>query len=115
MSWSSQDYNSKVDSSSVFLSSIKLTIASQFKHLCNILNNKGNNSSLFEDRAQRAIGSSNEVTSLCDVFILRSAQISDMILLYHTNFIPGLRYGCEAGQVYAQMIMQNFSNHTCLF
>ena len=43
---------------------IKLEADLQFRYLGDIFNNKGNNSSLCEDKAQKATGSSNEIISL---------------------------------------------------
>ena len=88
--------NSTDNSSSLFLSGIKLEADPQFRYLGDIFNNKGSNSSLCEDRAQKVTGSSNEIISLCKESILENTQISDMILLYHTVFIPRLIYSCES-------------------
>ena len=88
--------NSTDNSSSLFLSGIKLEADPQFRYLGDIFNNKGNNSSLCEDRAQKATGSSNEIISLCKESIPGNTQISNMILLYHTVFIPGLIYNCKS-------------------
>ena len=88
--------NSTDNSSSLFLSGIKLEADPQFRYLGDIFNNKGSNSSLCEDRAQKATGSSNEIISLCKEFILGNTQISNMILLYHTVFIPRMTYNCES-------------------
>ena len=41
-------------------------------------------------------GSSNEIISICKESILENTQISDMILLYHTVFVPRLIYNCES-------------------
>ena len=49
--------NSTDNSNSLFLSAIKLEADPQFRHLSDIFSNKGNNSSLCEDRAQKATGS----------------------------------------------------------
>ena len=66
------------------------------RYLGDIFSNKGNNSSLCEDRAQKATGSSKEIISLCKESILGNIQISDMILRYHTVFVPRLIYNCES-------------------
>ena len=88
--------NSTDNSSSLFLSGIKLEADPQFRYLGDIFNNKGSNSSLCDDRAQKAKGSSSEIISLCKESILGNTQISNMILLYHTVFIPRLKYNCES-------------------
>ena len=88
--------NNSDNSSSLFLSGIKLEADPQFRYLDDIFNNKGSNFSLCEDRAQKATGSSNEIISLCKESILGNTQISNMILLYHTVFIPRLIYNCES-------------------
>ena len=88
--------NSTNNSSSLFLSGIKLEVDPQFRYLGDIFNNKGSNSSLCEDRVQKAKGSSNEIISLCKESILGNTQISNMILLYHIVFIPRLIYNCES-------------------
>ena len=62
--------NSTDNSSSLFLSGIKLEADPQFRYLGDIFNNKGSNSSLCENRAQKATGSSNEIISLCKESIL---------------------------------------------
>ena len=78
------------------MSGLKLEADPQFRYLRDIFNNKGNNSSLCEDSAQKATGSSNEIISFCKESILGNTQISNMILLYHTVFIPRLIYNCES-------------------
>ena len=88
--------NSMENSNSLFLTGIKLETDPQFRYLGDIFSNKGNNSSLCEDRAQKATGSSNEIISLCKESILGSTQISNMILLYCTVFVPRLIYNCES-------------------
>ena len=88
--------NSTYNSSSLFLSGVKLEADPQFRYLGDIFNNKGNISSLCEDRAQKATGSSYEIISLCKESVLGNTQISDMILLYHTVSIPRLIYNSES-------------------
>ena len=79
------------------MSGIKLEADPQFRYIGDIFSiNKGNNSSLCENRAQKATGSSNEIISLCKESILGNTQISDTILLYHTVFIHRLIYTCES-------------------
>ena len=55
--------NSTDNSNSLFLSGIKLEADPHFRYLGDIFNNKENNSSLCEDRAQKARGSSSEIIS----------------------------------------------------
>ena len=88
--------NSMDNSNSLLLAGIKLEPDPQFRYLGDIFNNKGNNSSMCEDRAQKATGSNNEIISLYKESILGNTQISDMILMYHTDFVPRLTYNCES-------------------
>ena len=80
--------NGTDNSSSLFLSGIKLEADPLLRYLGDIFNSKGNNSALCE------------IISLCKESILGNTQISNMILLYHTVLIPRLIYTTvKVGQI----------------
>ena len=47
-------------------------------------------------RARKAIGTSTEIISLCKEINFGKNQISNMLLLSHSVFLPRLVYNCEA-------------------
>ena len=98
--------NSTDKSSLLFLSGIKLEADTHLRYLRDIFSNKVNNSSLCEQSAQKATGPKNEIISLCKESILGNTQTSNMILLYHTVFIPRLIYNCES---WSNLSSENYS------
>ena len=80
-----------------FLSLVKkVEIKNSFRYSRNIFNSQGNYSDLCKDRLGRAVGISIEIISLCKEVNFGKNQISDMLLLYESIFLPRLVYNCEA-------------------
>ena len=50
---------------------------------------------MIKDRAGQAVGTMNEVICLCKEVNFGKNQISNMLLLYRSIFIPQLIYNCE--------------------
>ena len=88
--------NSKTNDDTVSISGEKVEIKNSFRYLEDIFNSQGNNSDLCKDRLGRAIGTSIEIISLCKEVNFGKNQVSNMLLLYESVFLPGLVYNCEA-------------------
>ena len=78
------------------ISGKKVEIKMSFRYLGDIFNYHGDNSDLCKERARKAIGTSIEIISLCKDINFGKNQISEMLLLYHSVFLPRLVYECEA-------------------
>ena len=50
---------------------------------------------MIEDRVGKAVGTTNEIISLCKEVSFGKSNISNMLLLYPSIFIPRLFYNCE--------------------
>ena len=72
-----------------------LKVVTQFKYLGDILNSRGDNSEMIKDRVGKAVGTTNEIISLCKEVNFGTNQISNMLLLYRSIFIPRLIYNGE--------------------
>ena len=72
-----------------------LKVVTQFKYLGDVLNSRGDNSEMIKDRVGKAVGTTNEIISLCKEVNFGKNQISNMLLLYRSIFIPRLIYNCE--------------------
>ena len=81
-----------------FLSLVKLKveIKNSLRYLGVIFNSQGNKSDLCKERLGRAVGTSIEITFLCKEVNFGKNQISNMLLLYESVFLPRLVYNCEA-------------------
>ena len=72
-----------------------LKVVTQFKYLGDVLNSRGDNSEMIKDWVGKAVGTTNEIISLCKEVNFGKNQISNMLLLYRSIFIPRLIYNCE--------------------
>ena len=88
--------NSKDNGDTISISGEKVEIKMSFRYLGNIFNYHGDNSDLCKERARKTIGTSIEIISLCKEINFGKNQISEMLLLYHSVFLPRLVYNCEA-------------------
>ena len=88
--------NSKDNGDTISISGEKVEIKMSFRYLGDIFNYHGDNSDLCKERARKAIGTSTEIISLCKEINFGKNQISEMLLLYHSVFLPRLVYNCEA-------------------
>ena len=88
--------NSKANDDTISISGGKVGIKNSFRYLGDIFNSQGNNSDLCKDRLGRAVGTSIEIISLCKEVNFGKNQISNMLLLYESVFLPRLVYNCEA-------------------
>ena len=61
-----------------------------------MFNDKGNNSALCKDRADKAVGTIIELFSICTEVNFGKFKISNLSTLYHSVFISRLIYNCEA-------------------
>ena len=50
---------------------------------------------MIKDRVGKAVGTTNEIISLCKEVNFGKNQISNMLLPYRSIFIPRLIYNCE--------------------
>ena len=66
-----------------------------FKHLGDEFTSKGDYAVLCHNRAKRAVGTTAELISLCKKVKFGKKQLSNMILLYFSVFLPGLIYSSE--------------------
>ena len=91
----------KIDSSdfsnSVCVKGEDLKVDPQFKYLSDVSNSREDNSAMIKDRVGKAVGTTNEIISLCKEVNFGKNQISNMLLLhvYQSIFIPWLIYNCE--------------------
>ena len=88
--------NSKDNGDTISISGEKVEIKTSFRYLGDIFNYHGDNSDLCKERARKATGTSIEIISLCKEINFDKNQISDILLLYHSVFLPRLVYNCEA-------------------
>ena len=88
--------NSKDNGDTISTSSEKVEIKTSFRYLGDIFTYHGDNSDLCKERARKAIETNIEIISLCKEINLGKNQISEMLLLYHSVFLPRLVYNCEA-------------------
>ena len=65
-----------------------LKVVTQFKYLGDVLNNRGDNSEMIKDRVGKAVGTTNEIISLCKESTL--AKIKSLICyhyIYQSSFL----------------------------
>ena len=86
--------NSKANDDTVSISSEK-EIKNSFKYLGDIFNSQGNISDQCKDRLGRAVGTRIKIISLCKEVNFGKNQISNMLILYESVFLPRLVYNCE--------------------
>ena len=72
-----------------------LKVVTQFKYLGDVLNSRGDNSEMIKDKVGKAVGTTNEIISLCKEVNFGKNQISNMLLLYRSIFIPRLIHNSE--------------------
>ena len=72
-----------------------LKLDKQFRYLGDVLNSRRDNSAMIKDRVRKALGTTNEIFSICKEVNFGNNQISNMLLLYRSIFIPRLMYNCE--------------------
>ena len=72
-----------------------LKVVTQFKYLGDVLNSRGDNSEMIKDKVGKAVGTTNEIISLCREVNFGKNQIYNMLLLYRSIFIPRFIYNCE--------------------
>ena len=87
--------NSSEFSNSVCVKGEDLKVDTQFKYLGDVLNSSGDNSAMIKDRVRKVVGTTNEIISFCREVNFGNNQISNMLLLYRSIFIPRLIYNCE--------------------
>ena len=91
--------NGKDNGDTISISGEKVEIKTSFRCLGDIFNYHGDNSDLCKERARKAIGTSIEIISLCKEINFGKNQISEMLLLYHSIFLPiGLSITVKHGQ-----------------
>ena len=61
-----------------------------------MFNDNGDNTALYEDRADKAVGTIIELLSICKEVNFEKFKISNLLTLYQSVFIPRLTYNCEA-------------------
>ena len=88
--------NGKGNGDTISISGEKVEIKTSFRYLGDIFNYHADNSDLCKERARKAIGTSNEIISLRKEINFGKNQINEMLLLYHSVFLPRLVYNCEA-------------------
>ena len=84
--------DSKASDDTVIISGEKLEIENCFRFLWDMFDSQGNNSDLCRDRLGRAAGTSIEIVSLCKEVNFGKYQITNMLPLYDSVFLPGLVY-----------------------
>ena len=80
---------------SLYLNQHKMDIVESFKYLGDEFTSKGDYSVLCNNRAERAVGTTTELISLCKEVKFGKKQLSNMILLYFSVFLPRLIYSSE--------------------
>ena len=88
--------NSKDNGDTISISGEKVEVKTSFRYLGDIFNYRGDNSDLCKERARKAIGISIEIISLCKEINFGKNQISEMLPLCHSVFLPRFVYNCEA-------------------
>ena len=87
---------SKDNGDTITISREKVEIKTSFRYLGDIFNFHGDNSDQCKESARKATGTSIEIFSLCKEINFGKNQISEMLPLYHSVFLPRLVYNCEA-------------------
>ena len=80
---------------SLYLNQQKIDIVDSFKYLGDEFTSKGDYSVLCDNRAKRAVGTTTKLISLCKEVKFGTKQLSNMILLYFSVFLPRLIYSSE--------------------
>ena len=88
-------FYSKANHDTASICGEKVEIKNSFKYLGDIFNSKGNSSDLCKDRLGRAVGTSIEIIPLCKEVKCGKNQISNLLLLYESVFLPRLDYNCQ--------------------
>ena len=70
--------------------------ALDIKNSTSYLGDKGDNTALCKDRADKAVGTIIELFSICKEVNFGKFKISDLLTLYQSVFIPRIIYNCEA-------------------
>ena len=72
-----------------------MKVDAEFKYLGDVLNSGGDNSAMMKDRVGKAVGTTNEIISLSKQVNFGKNQISNLLLLCRSVFIPWLTCNCE--------------------
>ena len=80
---------------SIYINDKKVDIVDEFRYLGDEFTSKGDNSVLCKTRQKKATGNIIEIMSLCKEVNFGKRQISSMMLLYHSVFVPRLIYNSE--------------------
>ena len=86
----------KSHSSNLAIGNDNLEVVSNFRYLGDEIDSKGSYSVLCKTRAQRPLGTTAELISLCKEVKFGKEQIPNMILLYYSVFLPRIIYNAEA-------------------
>ena len=62
---------------------------------------------MIKDRVGKAVGTTNEIISLCKEVNYGKNQISNMLLLHRSIFIPRLIYNCET---WTKVILKDYAS-----
>ena len=81
---------------SIYINDKKVDIVDEFRYLGDEFTSKGDNSVLCKTRQKKATGNIIEIMSLCKEVNFSKRQISSMMLLHHSVFVPILIYNSEA-------------------
>ena len=71
----------------------KIDVVDEFRYLGN--ESKRDNSVLCETTAKKSIGTISKLISLCKVISFGKRQLTNMIILDHSVFVPRLIYNAE--------------------
>ena len=74
----------------------EMEVKDSFRYLGDTFSSKADNMAMTEERIKRSVGLTIEFIFLCKEVQFGDSQINNMILLYHSIFLPRLIYNCEA-------------------
>ena len=84
--------NSSSNRDTLFIEDRALDIESSTSSLGDVFNDKGDNTALCKDRADKAVGIIIELFSICKEVNFGKFKISNLLMLYQSVFIPRLIY-----------------------
>ena len=88
--------NSSSNTDTLFIKDRALDIENSTSYLGDVFNDKGDNTALCKDRADKAVGTIIELFSICKEVNFGKFKISKLLTLYQSVFIPRLIYNFEA-------------------
>ena len=88
--------NSSSNTDTSFIEDRALDIENSTSYPGDVFNDKGDNTALCKDRADKAVGTIIELFSICKEVNFGTFKISNLLTLYQSVFIPRLIYNCEA-------------------